>query len=115
MYTYRTTTLRLQLIRHDDRIVFRDMNFGEVGYIQFTAFDDGLYIEYFEVYKPFRGMGYGTEMYEWVEKYAKHRGARRIILTPYDSEVGFWREMGFKLGPMVLHSGVTYEMVKELR
>ena len=114
LYAYRTTTVRLQPIRYRNGIVFRDLDtsFDEMGHVCFTAFrrDGELYIEYFEVGEPFRGLGYGREMYEWVEKYARRRGLRQIILTPYDSAVSFWIRMGFRV-----FSKEPYEMVKTLR
>ena len=88
----------------------RGISFFEIGCIYLTVFDYGLYLEYFEVYEPFRGIGYGTEMYKWFEKYAKRRGVKRIVLMPYDSAVGFWNKMGFKR-PLRMASG----MAKELR
>jgi GNAT superfamily N-acetyltransferase len=54
-------------------------------------------IDYFEVGGPFRGKGYGREMCEWIEECAWRMGMRRIILTPRDSAVGFWRNMGFRV------------------
>jgi GNAT superfamily N-acetyltransferase len=54
-------------------------------------------------------MGYGREMYEWMERYAWRRGMKQIILSPYDSAVGFWMKMGFKW-----LSGFMLEMVKTL-
>lgn len=113
LYPYRTPTVRLQPIRYKEGIVFRDlgMSFDEVGHVCLTAFPEykELYIEYFEVKAAFRGLGYGREMYEWVEAYARRRGMRQIILAPYDDAVSFWRRMGFRMRPM------EAEMVKTLR
>jgi len=107
------TTVRLQPIKRDDRIVFvdRERCYSLRGYVRFTAYRDGgeLYIDYFEVWEPFRGVGYGREMWDWVEEYARRRGMKRIILTPYNSAVGFWRKMGFRS-----LSRQAYEMVKVL-
>ena len=100
LYTYRTMTPRLQPIRHGNEIVFRNlsMSFDEVGHVCFNALpkDRELNIEYFKVDERFRGMGYGREMYEWVEGYARWRSMKQIILYPKGSAVGFWRKMGFK-------------------
>jgi GNAT superfamily N-acetyltransferase len=100
LYAYKTPTLRLQPFRYAYGIVFRDMSmsFEEVGHVCFNAFpkDRDLNIEYFEMDERFRGMGYGREMYEWMEGYAWRRGMEQIILSPHDSAVGFWRKMGFK-------------------
>jgi GNAT superfamily N-acetyltransferase len=113
LYAYRTPTLRLQPFKCAYGIVFRDlsMSFDEVGHVCFNAFpkDRELNIEYFEVDEGFRGMGYGREMYEWMERYAWRRGMKQIILSPYDSAVGFWMKMGFKW-----LSGFMLEMVKTL-
>lgn len=113
VYPYRTPTVRLQPIRYREGIVFRDLNtsFDEVGHVCFTAFPEykELYIEYFEVDAACRGKGYGREMYGWVEGYARRRGMRQIILTPYDAAVSFWIKMGFSMRLM------ESEMVKTLR
>lgn len=114
LYAYRTSTLRLQPFRYAYGIVFRDesMSFDEVGHVCLTAFPEykELNIEYFEVGEAFRGRGYGLEMYEWVEEYAKRRGMEQITLDPRDSAVGFWKKMGFKWPSML-----RFEMVKVLR
>jgi GNAT superfamily N-acetyltransferase len=114
LYAYRTPTLRLQPFKCAYGIVFRDlsMSFDEVGHVCFNAFpkDRELRIEYFEVDEHFRRMGYGREMYAWVEKYAKRRGMEQIILSPNDSAVGFWQKMGFKW-----LSKLRFEMVKAVR
>jgi GNAT superfamily N-acetyltransferase len=114
MYPYRTPTLRLQPIRYREGIVFRDLGTGydEVGHVCLTAFpeDRALYIDYFEVDAAFRGRGYGREMYQWVEAYARRLGLRQILLTPYDSALLFWIRMGF-----TVFSKETYEMMKTLR
>jgi GNAT superfamily N-acetyltransferase len=113
LYTYRTTTPRLQPIRHENEIVFRDlsMSFDEVGHVCINALpkDRELKIEYFEVDERFRGMGYGQEMYEWMEEYARRRSMKQIILYPKESAVGFWRKMGFKWPSMF-----RFEMAKAL-
>jgi GNAT superfamily N-acetyltransferase len=105
LYVYRTHTLRLQPLRYEYGIVFRERStiWDEVGRVCFNFFpkDKEAYIEYFEVDEAFRGMGYGREMYEWVEEYAKRRGMKQIKLNPRDSAVGFWRKMGFKWPFMV--------------
>lgn len=100
LYVYRTPTLRLQPLRYAYGIVFRERGtiWDEVGRVCLNFFpkEKEAYIEYFEVDECFRGMGYGREMYEWVEEYAKRRGMEQITLNPHDSAVGFWRKMGFK-------------------
>ena len=113
-YLYRTPTRRLQPIRCREGIAFRDLgaSFDEVGHVCLTpvpAYKE-LYIEYFEVDAAFRGLGYGREIYEWVEAYARRRGMRQIILTPYDAAVSFWSRMGFSV-----FSKEPYEMVKTLK
>lgn len=114
LYVYRTPTLRLQPCRYEYGIVFKDQSksFDEVGTVCLKAFPEykELNIEYFEVDKAFRGRGYGLEMYEWVEEYAKRRGMEQITLNPRDSAVGFWKKMGFKWPSML-----GFEMVKVLR
>ena len=114
LYAYRTTTSRLQPIRQGNEVVFRDlsMSFDEVGHVCINALpkDRELYIEYFEVDESFRGMGYGREMYEWVEGYARWRSMKQIILYPKGSSVGFWWKMGFKWPSMF-----RFEMAKALR
>ncbi len=113
-YLYRTPTRRLQPIRYREGIVFRDLgeSFDEVGHVCLTAFSayKEMYIEYFEVDAAFRGLGYGREMYEWVEAYARRRGIHQIMLTPYDTAVSFWSRMGFSV-----FSTEPYEMAKTLR
>jgi GNAT superfamily N-acetyltransferase len=114
LYPYRTPTRRLQPLRYREGVLFRDVDTSadEVGHVCLTAFpaDRELYIDYFEVAAAFRGQGYGREMYQWVEGYARRRGMRQILLTPYDSALPFWLRMGFRV-----ISTETYEMMKPLR
>ena len=113
LYAYKTPMLRLQPFRYAYGIVFRDlsMSLEEVGHVCINAFPKAkeLNIEYFEVDKRFRGMGYGREMYEWMEGYARRRGMKQIILSPKESAEGFWRKMGFKRPSMFM-----LEMAKAL-
>jgi len=106
--------LRLQPIRYTDEIVFRDldMSFDEIGAVRLTVsnYYKEPYINCFEVDEPYRGMGYGWEMYEWVASYAGRRGVEQIILSPHESAVGFWEKMGFKWS-----SVLEFDMVKALR
>ena len=115
LYAYKTPTLGLQPFRYAYGIVFRDrgMIYDEVGHICINAFpkDRDLFIEYFEVDERFRVMGYGREMYEWVEGYARRRGMERIIIYPKESAEGFWEKMGFKWSSSML----KFDMVKALR
>ena len=69
----------------------------EVGHVTFTALADikEFYIDYFEVHDIYRGQGYGSEIFNWIEAYAKRKGMRTIFLTPYQSAVNFWVKMGF--------------------
>ena len=48
-------------------------------------------------------------MCDWVEGYARRRGIKKIILTPYNSALGFWQRMGFR--PL---SRQKWEMIKVL-
>jgi len=50
------------------------------------------------VYEPFRKKGYGREIYEWVESYAKERGTEKITVISLEEAVGFWRKVGLKRG-----------------
>mgnify|MGYP001097144241 CR=1 FL=1 len=112
LHVHKPVAVRLQPVRFGDRVVFIDRNQNEAGYVCLTLLSDyeELYIDYFEVKKPFRGRGYGRKMYEWIETYARRRGMKRIILTPFNSSTSFWARMGFRL---ILRQ--RYDMVKTLK
>lgn len=115
---HETTPRRLQAVEYkeyDDTIYFEAKDDGTrtVGYVRFNFSGlRGLNIDFLEVYKPFRGKGYGREIYQWLEDYAKNRGIKKITAISYEEAVGFWEKMGLKRG---LWSKPGYQnMVKAL-
>lgn len=103
-YKYEITSKRLQAVRykqHDDTIYFQPKANGThaVGYVRLNFGDkEELNIDFLEVYVPFRKKGYGKEIYEWTESYAKERGLKKITVISLEEAVGFWRKMGLKRG-----------------
>lgn len=98
-YVYKTGSTRLHPIRFDNTIVFLECNVfnDEIGYVDFMllAHEKEFHIDYFEVHSPYQRQGYGREIYDWIEHYAKRKGLQTINLTPYKSAVNFWMKMGF--------------------
>lgn len=55
-------------------------------------------IDFLEVYKPFRGKGFGREIYDWTENYAKEKDIERVTVISLEEAIGFWKKMQFKRG-----------------
>jgi GNAT superfamily N-acetyltransferase len=104
-YRYEITSKRLQAVKfkqHDDTIYFQPKanSTHVVGYVRLNFGDRGeLNIDFLEVYEPFRKKkGYGREIYEWTESYAKERGIKKITVISLEEAIGFWKKMGLKRG-----------------
>lgn len=103
-HRYKTTSKRLQAVKYkqyDDTIYFKPKanSTHAVGYIRFNFRNkEELNIDFLEVYEPFRKKGYGREIYEWTESYAKERGIKKITVISLEEAVGFWRKMALKRG-----------------
>lgn len=70
-----------------------------VGYVRLNLRNKKeLNIDFLEVYTPFRKKGYGREIYQWIESYAKRRGINKVTVISYEEAVGFWEKMGLKRG-----------------
>lgn len=100
LYVYKTLSTRLQPVRFDNTVVFIDCTAykAEVGYVDFTVLPEvkEFHIDYFEVHELYRKHGYGREMFDWIEAYARRKGMQTIYITPYESAIQFWTKMGFR-------------------
>lgn len=68
-----------------------------VGGIVAESMSDLLEIEFLYVNPAFRGKGFGKKLLESVEKEAKEKGIKRILLNTYSFQApGFYRQMGYK-------------------
>ena len=80
-----------------------------IGFLELVLNTNALQLDHFKVADDLQGKGYGREMYQWLENYARERAVIRITLHSYTLATGFWEKMGFK--PDTLKTG---DMVKVL-
>ncbi len=67
------------------------------GGIVAESMSDLLEIEFLYVNPAFRGKGYGKKLLESVEKEAKEKGIKRILLNTYSFQApGFYQQMGYE-------------------
>lgn len=98
------TSERLQAVKykeHDDTIYFQPKydDTRTIGYVRLNfRGEKDLNIDFLEVYKPFRKEGYGREIYEWTESYAREKGMEKIAVISFEEAVGFWKKMKLKRG-----------------
>jgi len=103
-YRYEKDSKRLEAVKYEqynDTIYFKPKANGThlVGYLRFNLRNkEELNIDFLEVYEPFRKNGYGREIYEWIESYAKERGIKKITVISLEDAIGFWMKMGLKIG-----------------
>ena len=67
-----------------------------VGLVEVAFGTNVSHIDHFKVADDLQGKGYGREMYQWLENYARERGVIQVILHVYQPTTGFWEKMGFK-------------------
>ncbi|MHB1439481.1 MAG: GNAT family N-acetyltransferase [Cuniculiplasma sp.] len=87
-----------------------------VGYA-FVIFDqDYLELDNMDICGKFQGKGFGKELVEWIENFARSRGKSRVTLgttrssddTPWKS-YSFWIKMGYRVsGEIRTSAGIRY-------
>jgi ribosomal protein S18 acetylase RimI-like enzyme len=76
-------------------------------------YGNSLYIENLVIKEPIRRMGYGRELYQKVEAFARNIKVRYIQLDSEKDVVGFWQKMGFKnIDIVYFHEKIA--MIKEI-
>ncbi|MCK4953547.1 GNAT family N-acetyltransferase, partial [Candidatus Bathyarchaeota archaeon] len=78
--------------------LFGDRSGGQlmpIGFLELVFNTNVLQLDHFKVTDDLQGKGYGREMYQWLETYAKENAVKRITLHSYKLATGFWEKMGF--------------------
>jgi len=52
-----------------------------------------LVIDWFQVYKEYRGKGYGRKLFKKVLQFAKEHNCHKVILQATPTSLGFWLKM----------------------
>ena len=111
------TTSRLQVVMYDNAcaylFLFGDRSgnqFMPIGFLELVLDRNVLQIDHFKVADDLQGKGYGREMYQWLENYARENAVMRIALHVYKPATGFWKKMGFRSNYII-----KGDMVKDLK
>ncbi len=68
-----------------------------IGFCYYKERNNHIYLEEIHVKKEARGKGIGSKMLNLVEKFAKRKGYKEIILDAHISAVNFYLKKGYKI------------------
>ncbi|KAM9856056.1 N-alpha-acetyltransferase 80 isoform 1-T1 [Aulostomus maculatus] len=83
---------------------------GHVRLSRVVGHSSSLFVESVVVSKVERGKGYGRTLMEETERYAKHRGFKRLCLTTHDKQ-HFYAHLGYVLSTPVQNAGAMTTFV----